>query len=138
MTEDVTVDRRIEAPPEIVFSYLVDPTRFVLWMGVEASLDPTPGGGLRVKLPGGQIAVGTYQLVDPPNRVVFSFGWDGDTDVPPGSSTVEVILQRDGDGTRLRLRHFDLPDDSSRQSHGKGWNYHLDGLATAVAGTAGG
>ena len=47
MTENPTgvieITQRIEAPPEIVFSYLTDSARFIQWMGVGAELGLTPG-----------------------------------------------------------------------------------------------
>lgn len=44
----IAVVRRIAALPETVFDYLVEPSRFVLWMGVAADLDPRPGGGYHI------------------------------------------------------------------------------------------
>ena len=32
--------------------------------------------------------VGEFVELDPPNHLVFTWGWEGDEDVPPGSSTV--------------------------------------------------
>ena len=40
-----------------VFSYLVDPTKFVQWMGVSAEIDPRPGGAFRLDVDGEHIAV---------------------------------------------------------------------------------
>jgi uncharacterized protein YndB with AHSA1/START domain len=40
---------------------------------------------------------------------VFTWGWEGDEEVPPGPSTVEVTLTPDGDATVLHLVHRDLP-----------------------------
>jgi uncharacterized protein YndB with AHSA1/START domain len=37
-------------------------------------------------------ARGQYIEVVPHSRIVFSFGWEGDEGVPPGSSTVEITL----------------------------------------------
>lgn len=49
----------------------------------------------------------------------------------PGASTVEVTLRSDGDGTRLRLVHRDLPAGQV-ESHSKGWAGMLDRLNRAV------
>src|SRR5712692_3597316 len=56
------------------------------------------------------------------------------TDLPPGSSTVEVTLVPDGDGTIVRLRHGGLPDDNWREQHVGGWGRYLDRLAVAASG----
>ena len=44
--QDEAVERevRIAARPEIVFEFLVDPEKQVLWMGRRAELDARPGG----------------------------------------------------------------------------------------------
>ena len=39
----------ISAPPEAVFAYFTDPNEHVRWMGLQATLDPTPGGTYRVE-----------------------------------------------------------------------------------------
>ncbi len=35
---------RVAATPERVFDYFTDPAKMVMWMGIEATLDPRPGG----------------------------------------------------------------------------------------------
>jgi uncharacterized protein YndB with AHSA1/START domain len=115
------VEQRIAASPATVFSYLTDPEKFVLWMGARAQLDPRPGGVVRIEVDGEHIATGEYREVDPPHRVVFSWGWEASPEVPPGSTTVEITLTAEGEGTVLRLRHMGLPTDLQRSSHRNGW-----------------
>ena len=64
----------IDATPEVVFSFLVDPERIVRWMGSAATLDPRPGGAYRIRINELAAAEGEFVEVDPPRRVVFSFG----------------------------------------------------------------
>lgn len=45
-----------------------------------------------------------------------------------------VTLTEDNGGTRVVLRHHDLPDDEQIQHHGKGWRMYLDRLAVRVTG----
>ena len=40
--------------------------------------------------------------------------------VKPGQSTVEFLLERDDDGTLVRLRHYRLPPGAI-ESHRRGW-----------------
>ncbi len=125
---------RIAARPETVFAFLVDPTKMVLWKGQRATLDPRPGGIYRVEISDRHIARGEYVQIVPNRRVVMTWGWEGEGNpVPPGSSTVEITLVPDGDGTILRLVHRDLPTES-RDSHAHGWEHYLDRLAAAAAG----
>src|SRR5947207_2616651 len=94
---------RIAAPPETVFEFFVDPEKYVRWKGRMAWLDPRPGGEYRVAINDQAVAKGAFVEIDPPRRVVFTWGWEGTDAVPPGSSTVEVTLEPDGEGTILRL-----------------------------------
>jgi uncharacterized protein YndB with AHSA1/START domain len=123
------VERRIAASPETVFSYLIDPAKFVAWMGRGAELDPRPGGAFRLDVGSDNIASGSYLEVDPPHRLRFSWGWENHPTLPPGSTTVEITLRADGDGTVLTLRHLGLPDAGSRQLHADGWSQYTAQLA---------
>lgn len=133
-TDDtIQVEKRIHARPETVFAFLTDPDLYRRWKGREAVLDPRPGGIYRVEMPGG-IALGEYHVVDPPRRVVFSWGWEGNPAVPPGSSLVEISLVAEGaDETVLHLRHSGLPAGAMAQ-HDQGWWHYLARLDVAAGG----
>lgn len=130
----VEVERRIAAAPSDVFDFLVDPVKYVRWKGIEAQLDPRPGGRYRVQMTADSAVAGTYVAVDPPSRVVFTWGWEDDEAVPPGSTTVEITLAADGDGTLVRLRHSGLPNAAASDLHRSGWEHFGDRLAVAGAG----
>jgi uncharacterized protein YndB with AHSA1/START domain len=134
--ERLPVERevRIEAPPEVVFKFFVEPEQMIRWTGVEATLDPRPGGIYRVNVTGEDVARGEYVEVLPNERVVFTWGWEADGHpVPPGSSTVEITLEPDAGATILRLRHSGLPGGPEDQ-HGEGWDHYLARLAVAAVG----
>ena len=125
---------RIAARPETIFLFFVEPEKMMRWKGISAELDPRPGGIYRVDVTGRDIARGEYVEVTPHSRVVFTWGWEGEHHpVPPGSSTVEITLTPDGDGTIVRLRHFDLPTEA-QELHGQGWDHYMERLAIAGAG----
>jgi len=137
----IEIERRIAARPETVFSYFTDPARYRLWQGVDAELDPRPGGAFRVTMTNKSRAVvrGEYVEVKPPNRLVITWGWepwDGQPDifVAVGSSTVEITLEPDGDATILRLQHRGLAASQAYQFHEWGWGMTLDRLAAVAAG----
>jgi uncharacterized protein YndB with AHSA1/START domain len=124
----------IEAPPSVVFEFLTDPTKMVRWMGTEAVLEPWPGGRYSVNVTGYERASGQVLEIIPERRLVFSWGWDGAVlPLRPGQSTVEISLQPEGDGTRLRLTHRRLPPDM-HAFHRRGWDYALPRLAAVAAG----
>jgi uncharacterized protein YndB with AHSA1/START domain len=109
---DIVREVRIGAPPDEVFPFFTDPDKMIVWKAIEATLDPRPGGIFRINVTGRDIARGQYVEIDPPRRVVFTFGWESENSlVPPGSTTVEITLVPDGDGTRVRLVHSGVPDE---------------------------
>ena len=130
-TDVLAHEVRIEARPEIVFAFLTDPDKMTQWKGDSAQLDARPGGVYRVQI-GQAVVVGEFVELDPPRRVVFTWGWEGNDAVPPGSSTVEVTLTPDREATILRLVHRDLPEEQ-RAEHDGGWKHFLPRLADAAA-----
>jgi uncharacterized protein YndB with AHSA1/START domain len=72
--------------------------------------------------------LGEYVEVQRPNRVVVTWGWEGNPKMPPGSSTVEFTLEPDGEGTVVRVRHIGLPD-SEIDMHRQGWERYLAALS---------
>lgn len=82
------------------------------------------------------MARGQFVEVDPPRRVVFTFGWDGGDTVPPGPTTVEIGLRAEADETVLTLIHRDLPFDGI-EAHNRGWSNFLDQLVDAASTDAG-
>ena len=87
----------IAARPETVWEFLVDETKQQRWMGGAATIDPRPGGVVRIEVVSGQVVSGEVVEADPPRRLVYTWGWEGGSDdanvVPPGSSTVEFELE---------------------------------------------
>lgn len=131
----VEVKTRIAASPETVFEFFTDPDKMIQWMGRSADLDPRSGGVLRCDINGRDVALGEYVELEPPRRLVFTWGWDSEDPVtPPGSSTVEVELTPEGEGTLLRLTHRDLPSAESAEKHRGGWQHYTERLAISAPG----
>ncbi|MFT3888372.1 MAG: SRPBCC domain-containing protein [Arachnia sp.] len=122
----------IAAAPETVFAYLTTNAGMTAWMGQHADLDPTPGGQFAVDIAGYPVR-GRFLHVEPPNRVVVSWGFPGSDDLPAGASTVEFRLTAVPGGTRVDLCHSDLPDTEVR-GHTDGWTHFLPRLAAAGTG----
>ena len=107
MNEPLVVRRetQIAAPPATVFAFLTDPEKILRWMGAEVTTEAHPGGLYLVKGIGDRVNVarGAFREVVPIHRLAYSFGWEGNEEVPPGSSLVEIdLIERDG-GTLLRM-----------------------------------
>lgn len=136
--EPVIREIDIDASPETVFEFFVDADKLIRWLAVDATTDPRPGGVCDQVHVGDEAGQGpwhmrgTFREVDPPARVVFTWGFvEPEVGIPVGSSTVEVTLQPTGSGTRVRLVHRGLPD-AEVEPHSKGWYEMLERLGRAV------
>jgi uncharacterized protein YndB with AHSA1/START domain len=134
----LTRELAIAASPETVWQFLIDPEKSLRWWGQTAMFDTRPGGEYRIQVIPGHAASGAFVEVDPPRRLVYTWGWEQTGDepspVPPGSSTVEIDLIPTAEGTTLRFLHRDLPGEESVASHSHGWDHYLERLAIAAPG----
>jgi uncharacterized protein YndB with AHSA1/START domain len=117
---DVQLEIRIAASLETVFGLLTDPTQMKTWLAEIVEAEARPGGRFLISGPSGLTIEGTYLEVVPHSKVIFT--WGGVEGVKPGQSTVEFLLEPDGAGTLVRLRHFGLPP-SAVEPHRRGWVY---------------
>jgi uncharacterized protein YndB with AHSA1/START domain len=122
----------LNAPLQEVFRHLTDPAAMIRWMGQHAILEPAAGGAFEIDINGVPVR-GRYLEIDPPRRVVVSWGVAGSADLPPGATEVEFTLTAIAGGTRLRLVHRNLPPDQA-SIHGVGWRHFLGRLSQATAG----
>ena len=134
-SERVTASVYIEAPPQRVYEFFTRPEAIVRWLGESAHLDPVADGAFEVDILGTRV-LGRFLHLDPPRRLVISWGYAGSDRLPAGASTVEVRLADEGTGTRVELDHRDLPAPE-RPGHSTGWDHYLERLQTAVTGEAG-
>jgi uncharacterized protein YndB with AHSA1/START domain len=130
--EPVIATVHVNAPPERVYEYFVRPDAIVAWMGDYALLEPSPGGRFDVDVKGAPVR-GRFLDLDPPHRLLISWGYAGSDELPPGASTVEIRLTAEDGGTRVELEHRDLPA-SQRPGHVSGWTHYLGRLTAAAAG----
>jgi uncharacterized protein YndB with AHSA1/START domain len=122
----------IGAPPDVVFRFFTDSDRWAAWWGAGSTIDPRVGGVVRILNPGGVEVTGEVVEIVPPHHLVFTYGFTSGVPIAPGRSTVTVLLEPDGDATRLALTHaFDEP--AARDAHVQGWRYQLAVLGNVVA-----
>lgn len=78
----VTASVHITAPPERVYEYFVRPEAIVSWMGERALLEARPGGRFHLDIKGALVR-GRYLHLDPPHRLLISWGCAGSDRLPP-------------------------------------------------------
>ena len=135
VTESLEIRKTIAAPREKVFRAWTRPELLKRWFppgGFEAAptdVDLRTGGtyrwGVR-QLPDGEPfwATGTFEEVDPPKRLVFSWIWSTRKDDQTTRVTID-FLDRDGK-TEIVLRHDRFPDVNMRNEHEQGWTHCLE------------
>jgi uncharacterized protein (TIGR03086 family) len=73
------------------FALITEPDRLRRWQAITARVDLRAGGGYRWTIIPGNSASGTFTEVEAGKRVVFTWGWEGQRELPPGASTVTYL-----------------------------------------------
>lgn len=134
-TFEFTTEIDIQAAPEVVYRFFTESDLVKRWHGVDADCDPRPGGIFLLNVTGVHLKVGQFVELDPPHRIVFTWGHpEGVDNFPPGSSTVEIRFEPISTGTRLHLRHHHFPTATHRNEHRVGWSHYLGRLSNVAAG----
>lgn len=137
VTHQLDLTRFIRAPRARVFEAFMSEAGFRAWMGPrgltlpEVAVDARVGGRYRVAMQardGDRFVVGgEYREIQRPDRVVFTWQWEG-AGMPGLETIVSVTLvERDG-GTEVRLTHSGFPDAGMRDAHTQGWRSSLNRL----------
>ena len=114
------------------FALITEPDRLRRWQVITARVDLRAGGDYRWTIIPGHSACGTITEVEPGRRVVFTWGWDGSAELPPGASTVTITLEPADGGTLVHLVHEGLTGEQL-DSHALGWDHYLGRLVRAAA-----
>lgn len=130
MTSTFECSIDVDAPPETVFEYFVDPKAIVEWIGDYAVLDARPDGEFTLDIEGIPVR-GRYVAVVEPERIVVTWGHAGSNTMPPGSTEVEFTFVQTDSGTRVSVSHRQLPDEHA-PSHQIGWPMFLGRLRKAL------
>jgi uncharacterized protein YndB with AHSA1/START domain len=141
----LVLERRIAAPVSLVYSMLIDPNELRHWLGpndcvvTQFDAEVRVGGTFEFRMRNSDgnnyAADGVYREIVPNERVVLTWRWK---EAPPGqpldrSETLVSFSVRDASGiTVLTLVHSQLPDETSVESHGSGWNDGLDKLIARI------
>jgi uncharacterized protein YndB with AHSA1/START domain len=150
------VRRIFKAPRELVFRAWIDPELLRQWLNgpggrsPHAEVDARVGGEFRItstsrlgelfaKLPGQDSEfvqmVGRYLEISPPERLVFTMGWEDFPTVHLNSdaTTVTVEFHETDEGTEVVLTHERQPNRRIRALHRWGWKGSLRKLDRLLA-----
>jgi uncharacterized protein YndB with AHSA1/START domain len=136
------IRRTIKADPVRVFEAWTRPEHLLSWWGPRpvrcagAEVDLRVGGRYRIEndLPdGARVTIaGEFRIVEHPRKLVYT--WN----VSPGSDGASVVTvrfePRDHGATEVIVVHEEIATPTVRESHEKGWDGCLEGLARHFAG----
>jgi uncharacterized protein YndB with AHSA1/START domain len=137
----LVVRRTIRATAERIFAAWTEPEHLCAWWGPRpvtcsgAEVDLRVGGRYRIvnALPDGTTVTieGEFREIEPPTKLVYT--WHMGHDVGE-SSLVTVRFEPRDDATEVTVVHDQIASEPVRDSHEKGWNGCLDGLARYLTG----
>jgi len=139
---ELRLTRRYDAPRGRVFDAWTDPELLRRWWAAvqgwetsTAEVDLRPQGRYRLSMrnpeSGEEYTVaGEYVDVRRPERLIYTWTWEGDAEIMRGSegTLVEVEFAEDGDGTAVFVRHSGFADGRIRDLHDEGWSGCLASL----------
>jgi uncharacterized protein YndB with AHSA1/START domain len=137
------MERVIAATPERLFELWTDPEELAKWWGPEGfttptySMDVRPGGRWHTTMrrPDGSehTVSGIYRAIEPPRRLVFTWGWDDDAGMRGHETEVTVTFEPAAGGTRMTFVQQTFVDADSRNRHEHGWGSSFVCLAREAA-----
>ncbi len=140
-TLDLILTRFIRAPRERVFDAFVDPEMMKKWMcprGMsvpEIAADARVGGRWRVSMRSRDgetyMAAGEYREIARPDRVAYTWQWEGAIAMPAETLITVSFSERDG-GTELRMTHSGFAAAALRDSHEGGWQSCFNRLVDSL------
>jgi uncharacterized protein YndB with AHSA1/START domain len=135
----VELRRRFAATPRRVFAAFAEARLVTRWLSPSPEVPLTllqfdfrEGGAYRFayNLPEGQAVVvgGSYRLIKPPSRIVFSWIIEPPDEHAGIESEVTVTITPDGSSTELVICHERLSRPDAVARHAEGWRGALDRL----------
>lgn len=134
-TQTLVITHNYPASIERVFAAWTDAAQLSQWFGPSdeytaiAEVDLRVRGNYRIAVHhvGGNVhtVIGTYQLIDPPKKLAFTWNWEG-SPAPDTFVTIDFIPH--GNSTEVIVTHEKFLDTESRDKHNQGWTGGLNRL----------
>jgi uncharacterized protein YndB with AHSA1/START domain len=138
------IERTFDAPAEDVFDAWTSEEVLKRWLHGQthletpvAEVDLRVGGALRIVMrnpeTGSELgsAHGEYTVVDPPNKLAFTWVWDHEQENP---QMIELEFSEQGGKTTVVMINSGIPTEEDRGSNDRGWNVCFDNLEMVLAG----
>jgi uncharacterized protein YndB with AHSA1/START domain len=130
----LVVSRTYPASQERVFKAWTDANQLGQWFApsddytTQATVDLRVGHEYRIAIThkGGNVhnVVGTYHLIDPPSKLVYTWRWEG----APADTLVTIDFTPKGESTEVTITHDQFLDLDTRNKHNDGWSGCLERL----------
>jgi uncharacterized protein YndB with AHSA1/START domain len=133
--------RTFAATRDKVFRAWTEPEALKKWLAPsddhstpDAEVELRVGGRYRIDIkdPAGKLfrVGGRFQEVRPPEKLVYTWAWEGDADI--GETLVTVEFRDLGKSTEVVLTHELFPDEKALKNHEWGWNGAFDRLTKSL------
>jgi uncharacterized protein YndB with AHSA1/START domain len=130
----LVISRTYPAPVERVFRAWTDANQLGQWFApsddytTKATVDLRINHEYRIAIThkGGNVhnVVGTYRVIEPPHKLVYTWRWDGAS----ADTLVTIDFTPLGESTKVTITHQQFIDTDTRDKHNEGWAGCLDRL----------
>jgi uncharacterized protein YndB with AHSA1/START domain len=126
-THSLTCVQEINAPRPQVYRAFTNAQGLLEWFGDVVEADPRPGGRIYAWWNSGDYAAGTFVHLEADHQISFTWQALGD----PAPTTVRILLEENGAGTRVSLFHDDVPAEA-RAAFNEEWTRALRNLQSVL------
>jgi len=141
---ELVIIRIFDAPRELVWKAWTDPAQMAKWMGPRGYTGCNLEGELR---PGGKWRAclrrdedgeelwqgGVYREVVEPERLVWTFAWEGDDGLPENEMLITATFAGEAGKTKMTFQQTGFRSIDQRDGHDGGWNSTFDRLEEFLA-----
>ena len=130
----LVISRTYPASVERVFKAWTDANQLGQWFAptddytTQATVDLRINHEYRIAIThkGGNVhnVVGTYRVIEPPRKLVYTWRWDGAS----ADTLVTIDFTPRGESTEVTITHEQFLDTDTRDKHNEGWTGCLERL----------
>ena len=146
---ELSIVRVFDGPRELVYEAFSNPVHARQWAGPRGFVathfeqDVRPGGKWRACLHQTEAwkgktfpdlwQGGVFKEIVPPERIVYTFAWDGEAGQPTRETVITVhFTELDGNRTKMAFHQAFFDSAEMRDGHNTGWNSSFDRLEDLV------